>query len=59
MSNYISRTMKYGNKVVGILKRYKDVQDTYDKNHMPKYLKIEDKKSEIKVHIQNQHIKCT
>ena len=57
MCNYISRTIKYGNKVVGIVETYKDVRVTYKTNHMPKYLTIEDKKSEVKVQIQNQRIK--
>ena len=57
MGNYISRTMKYGNKVVGIVETYKYVLSTYKTNHMPKYLNIENKKSEVKVQTQNQHIK--
>ena len=38
IGNYISRTMKYGNEVVGIVEMYEDVRDTYGTNHMPKYL---------------------
>ena len=57
MGNYISRTMKYGNEVVGIFETYEDVQATYKTNHIPKYLTIEDKKSEFKVQIHNQRIK--
>ena len=51
MGNYISRTMKYGNKVVVIVDTYKDVRSTYKSNQMPKYLTIEDNQSEVKVHI--------
>ena len=36
---------------------YEDVRATYKTNHVPKYLNIEDKKSEVKVQIQNQRIK--
>ena len=43
--------------MVGIVEMYKDVRATYEKNHMPKYLNIDDKKSEVKVQIQNQRIK--
>ena len=57
MGNYISRTTNYGNKVVGIMETYEDVWYTYKTNHMPKYLTIGDKKSEVKVQIQNQRIK--
>ena len=57
MGYYISRTMKYGNKVVGIVETYEDVRSTYKSNHMPKYLIIEDKQSEFKVQIHNQFIK--
>ena len=57
MGNFISMTMKYGNKLVGIVKIYEDVWATYDTNHLPKYLNIEDKKSEVKINIQNQRIK--
>ena len=49
--------MKYSNKVVGIVETYRDVQATYKTKHMPKYLYIEDKKSEVKVQIQNQRTK--
>ena len=38
MGKYISRTMKYGKKVVGIVEKYEYVQSTYKNNHMPKYL---------------------
>ena len=57
MGNYISRTMKYINEVVGIVETYKDVWATCKTNHIPKDLNTEDKKSEVKVHIQNQRIK--
>ena len=57
MGNYISRIMKYGNEVVGILEMYEDVRVTYEVNHMHKYLTIEDKQSEVKVQIQNNCIK--
>ena len=57
MGNYISSTMKYGNEVVGIVDTYKDFLSTFKTNHMPKYLNIEDKKSEVKVQTQNQRIK--
>ena len=57
MGYYISRTMKYVNKVVGIVETYEDVWSTYKANHMPKYLIIEDKQSEFKLQIQNQRIK--
>ena len=56
MDKYISKTTMYGNEVVGIVDRYKDVRSTYFTNHMPKSLIIEDKKSDIKIHIQNQRI---
>ena len=49
--------MKYGNGVVSIVKTYKDFQATDEKNQMTKDLNIEEKKSEIKVQIQNQRIK--
>ena len=49
--------MKYGNEVVSTVEAYEDVRATYETNHMPKYLKIEEKKSEVKVQIQNQRIK--
>ena len=39
------------------METYKDVWAKYKTNHMPKYLNTEDKKSEIKVYIQNQRIK--
>ena len=57
MGNYISRTMKHGNEVVGIVETYEDVRYTYKTNHMSKDLRIEDNKSEVKIHIQNQGIK--
>ena len=57
IGNYIVRTIKYGNKVVGIVETYEYVQDTYKTNRMPKMLTIEDKKFEVKVHIQNHRIK--
>ena len=57
MGNYISRTMKYHNKVVGIVEMYGEVLATYKTNHMHKYLNIGDKKSEVKLYIQNQRIK--
>ena len=41
MGNYISRTMKYSNKVVGIVETYKDARATYKTNNMPKDLSIE------------------
>ena len=49
--------MKDGNKVIWIVETYEDVQATYETNHMPKDLTIEDNKSEVKVQIQNQRIK--
>ena len=49
MGNYISRTINYGNKVVGIVKTDEDVQATYGTNHMLKYLNIEYKKSEVNI----------
>ena len=49
--------MKYGNEVVGIVEMYKVFQDTYGTNHMHKYLRIEENKSEVKIKIHNQHIK--
>ena len=49
--------MKYSNEVVGILEEYKDVQATQGNIHWPKDFNTEDKKSEAKVHIQNQRIK--
>ena len=49
--------MKYGNGVVSIVETYKDFQATDEKNQMTKDLNIEEKKSEIKVQIQNQRIK--
>ena len=49
MDNYISRSMNYGNKVVGIVEMYKDFQAKYNKNFMPKDVHIEDNKSEVKV----------
>ena len=36
---------------------YKNVWATYNTNHTPKYLNIEDKNSEFMVQIQNQRIK--
>ena len=57
MSNYISITMKYGNKVLGTVETYKDIRATYKTNHTPKDLNTEDKKFEVKVHIHNQHNK--
>ena len=57
MGNYISSTKKYGNGVVVIVEMNKDVGFTYRTNHMLKYLTIEDKQSEVKVQIQNHHIK--
>ena len=51
MGNYISKTIKFGNEVVGIMETYKDIQVTYETKHITKYLNIEDKKSEVKVHI--------
>ena len=57
MGNYISSNMTQGNKLVGILEINKDVRATYGTNHMPKYLSIEDKKSEVNIYIQNQCIK--
>ena len=49
MGNYISRTMKYGKKLVGIVETYKDVRATYETNRMLKYLTIEDNQFEVKV----------
>ena len=49
--------MKYGNKVIWIVETYEDVRATYETNHMPKDLTIEDNNSEVKVQIQNQRIK--
>ena len=57
MGNYISRTTKYDNKVVGIVETYKYVRATYGTNHTPKGLIIEDKKSEVNIQIHNQRIK--
>ena len=57
MSNYISRTMKYGNEVVEIVETYKYVRATYKTNHMHKLLTIEDNQSDVKVQIQNKRIK--
>ena len=57
MDNYISSTIKYSNKVVVIVDTYKDVQATYETNHMPKYLNMEDNNFEVKVQIHNHHIK--
>ena len=45
MCNYISRNIKYGKKLVGIVEMYKHVQATYEINHMLKYLNIKEKKS--------------
>ena len=49
--------MKYDDEVVGIVEMYEDVWDTYGTNQMPKYLRIEDKKCEVKKQTQNQCIK--
>ena len=57
MGNYISRTMNYSNKVVGIVETYKDVRATYKTNNMPKDLSIEWKNAEVKTQIQNHCIK--
>ena len=57
MGDYILRTTKQGNEVVDIVEKYEDFRTTYKTNHRPKYLTIEDKKSEVKIQIQNQHIK--
>ena len=35
-SNYIDRTMKYGNEVVCVVKEYKDPMTDYEENNMPK-----------------------
>ena len=43
--------------MVDIVEKYEDFRATYKTNHRPKYLTIEDKKSEVKIQIQNQHIK--
>ena len=51
MGNYISRTINYGNEVVGIVDTYEDVQATYKTKHTPKYLTIEDNKYEVKLQI--------
>ena len=34
--------MNYVNEVLGIVEMYEDVQSTYETNHMPKDLNIED-----------------
>ena len=41
--------------MVGIVNTYKDTWDTYNTNHMHKGLSIEEKKSEVRIKIQNQH----
>ena len=43
--------------MVDIVEKYEDFRATYKTNHRPKYLTIEDKKSEVKIQIQNQNIK--
>ena len=50
-SDLVCRTMKYGKKVVGIVETCGDVWATYDDNHKPKCLNIEEKKSAIKLYI--------
>ena len=57
MVNYISRNMKYGNEVVGIVDMHKEVRSTYEANHMSRDLTIEDNQYEVKVQTQNQRIR--
>jgi hypothetical protein len=57
MSNYIERTMKYGDDVVCIIKEYEDPLEAFESNNMPEELSESDKKKSVKVAIQQQRIK--
>jgi hypothetical protein len=57
MSNYIERTMKYGDDVACIIKSYEDPLESFETNNMPSELSEEDKKKSVKVAIQQQRIK--
>jgi hypothetical protein len=57
MSNYIERTMKYGDDVVCLIKDYEDPIESFEMNNMPEELSASDKENSVKVAIQQQRIK--
>ena len=59
MEEYILRKLDNGSDVLPLVREQKDPGIRFEKNHLPKELSTENKKSEVKVEVHKQRIKCT